>query len=141
MAKDKVLACLPQSYIGRLFDTLDISNPIGLDARDRIIALTEELGGESVMTIVKRAHTRNYVALGILIEGELHNALHGRPYDAGVLTQLINTETGIGRILGLERRPRQLEGVQAHLEKKRRPADVRESVKGSSESNRSSEAA
>jgi len=127
MAKDRAKAQLPASYNGSFFKSLDIESALTQNVQDRLTQLTRELGGDEVMTSVRMSHVRNYIALGVLIEGILHEALHGREYDAGVLTQLINTETGIGRILGMERRPRALDGVQDHL-RKRRPSESRQSA-------------
>jgi len=58
---------------------------------------------------------RRFTWFEVMIEGMECRAAAGEPVDIGSWTQLTNSWLGIARMLGLERRQKQVRTLQQHL--------------------------
>ena len=67
------------------------------------------------MISIKRSLVRRFTWFEVMIEGMECRAAAGEPVDIGSWTQLTNSWLGIARMLGLERRQKQVRTLQQHL--------------------------
>jgi len=88
---------------------------LGKAVVDRYSAVLADLGGEDNLTTIKRSLVRRFTWFEVMIEGMECRAAAGEPVDIGSWTQLTNSWLGIARMLGLERRQKQVRTLQQHL--------------------------
>jgi hypothetical protein len=99
---------IPVAYRGDFLSCLDRSKPVGQAMHDRLAMVIGDLGGEDNVATIKRSMARDWACLDVLVENLFCRLVDGEKVDAGALTQLMNTKTGLARLLGLARRPKQV---------------------------------
>jgi hypothetical protein len=105
---NKLLMSIPKGYRGDFLSCLDRSTPVGQAMHERCAMVISDLGGESELATVRRSTARDWAGLDVLVESLFCRVAAGEAVDTGALTQLMNTKTGLARILGLDRRPKQI---------------------------------
>jgi hypothetical protein len=106
----KLVMTLPEEYRGDFLSCLDRSTPMGQAMHERCEQVTADLGDDP--STVKRSTARDWAGLDVLVESLFCRVNAGEPLDIGALTQLINTKTGIARMLGLARRPKRVRSLR-----------------------------
>lgn len=107
----KLLASIPAKYRADFLDRVDRRTVLGRAVHDRYHAVISDLGGDDVLSTIKRSHVRRLVTLETMIEGIEARALSGEEVDAGSWTQLLNSWLGVAGRLGLERKPRNVRNL------------------------------
>jgi hypothetical protein len=104
MAREKqFISFMPPYFTGYLNACLDESTDLGRAFKERYQVLVDRLGGEETLTITKLSEARDFIALELVIEGDLSALLRREPVDRGALGQLMAVKTGKGRFLeGME---------------------------------------
>jgi hypothetical protein len=93
---------IPIDFRGDYAEAIDQSTALGATVAVRTDALVDEIGGGRHVGIVKRTLCRNFTIVGILIEGVASGISDLKPVDIGALSQLMNSQIGLARILGTE---------------------------------------
>jgi hypothetical protein len=107
----RLLASIPKKYEPDFMSRLDKRTVLGKAVVDRYQRVTVDLGGEENLTAIKRSLVRRLTWFEIMIEGMECRAAAGEGVDIGSWTQLVNSWLGIARMLGLERKPRNVRSL------------------------------
>jgi hypothetical protein len=102
----RLLAAIPEKYSPDFMDRLDKRTVLGRAVLERYQAVMCDLGGEEMLTTIKRSLVRRFTWFEIMIEGMECRAAAGEEIDIGSWSQLTNSWLGIARLLGLERKSR-----------------------------------
>lgn len=108
----RLLASIPSKYRPDFIERLDKRTVLGRAVHNRYHAVVSDLGGEEVLSTIKRSHVRRLVTLESMIEAIECRALAGEEVDAGSWTQLLNSWLGVAGRLGLERQSRNVRSLR-----------------------------
>jgi hypothetical protein len=111
----KLLSRIPADFRGDFMTIIDRNTPVGQAMHDRCAMVVTDLGGDDNLSTVKRSTARDWAGLDVLVESLLCRLAAGEEIDAGSLVQLMNTKTGIARMLGLDRRPKQVRSLAEYM--------------------------
>lgn len=102
----KLLAAIPAKYRPDFIERVDRRTVLGRAVYNRYHSVIADLGGDEALSTIKRSHVRRLVTLECMIEGIECHALAGEPVDVGCWVQMVNSWLGVARVLGLERKAR-----------------------------------
>jgi hypothetical protein len=111
----KLLATLPDSYSSNWVDKLDGRTKVATAVRARISELEADAGGAESLTAARRSLIRHAAWLDAIIDSYELRLAAGEQIDVGGLTQSLNSLLGLFRLLGLERRQKQVRNLRDYL--------------------------
>jgi hypothetical protein len=111
--KDKRLATIPSTYIPNFVERLDARTLLATVIPQRIASIESDLGGAEGLSYARRSLVRRVVWLEAVVETFEQNLASDRVTDLGAYTQAINSLLGLYRLLGLERKPRNVRSLAA----------------------------
>lgn len=118
-AKQKLLATIPTEYEPNFVERLDGRTKLAQVIPQRINAIESDLGGADSLSYARRSLVRRVVWLEAVVETYEQNLSRDVTIDLGAYTQAINSLLGLFRLLGLERKARNVRSLQDHLNSKR----------------------
>jgi len=107
----RLLAAIPEHYAPDFMERIDRRTVLGKAVLDLHTSLIEHLGGESEVTVTLRSVVNRYTWSEMILQGIECRAAGGEEVDVGSWTQMTNTQIGLARLLGLERRARPVESL------------------------------
>ncbi len=102
----KLLATLPDSYSANWLQRLDKRTKIARAVLSRIAELESDAGGGEALSAARRSLIRHAAWLDALVDSHELRLASGEQIDAGAYTQSLNSLIGLLRLLGLERKAR-----------------------------------
>lgn len=113
--KVRLLGSIPEKYAPDFMDRLDKRTILGRAIAERFEAVGNDCGGLDTLSHVKTGIVKRFLWMECCIEGFELQLAAGEQIDLGSYTQLCNTWLGLARLLGLERKPRPVRGLQEHM--------------------------
>jgi hypothetical protein len=108
----KLLATLPDSYRSNWLQRLDKRTKIARAVLSRIAELESDAGGADGLSAAKRSLIRHAAWLDALVDSHELRLASGEQIDSGAYTQSLNSLIGLLRLLGLERKPRNVRSLR-----------------------------
>ena len=102
----KLTATLPEQYSSDWLEHMDRRTKVWRAISDRIARLELDAGGADTLSHAKASILRRAVFLELLCESEEVRFAGGEAIDVGRFTQALNSMLGCYRLIGLERKPR-----------------------------------
>ena len=110
----KLMATLPDSYSANWLTKLDKRTKIARAVLARIAELESDAGGADALSAARRSLIRHAAWLDAVVDSHELRLAQGEQLDVGAYTQALNSLLGLFRLVGLERRSRKVEGLQAY---------------------------
>ncbi len=107
---------LPDRFSEQFLEGMDGRSRIAKELRSRLDDLMQDLGGELSLSYQRRSLAKRAVFLEATIEGREAALARGDDVDLGPLIQGVNSLIGLYRVLGLNRRSREV-SLNEYLEK------------------------
>lgn len=130
---------IPRDYRGDYSQAEDQSTALGMTVDMRTASLVAEIGGGRHVGIVKRQLARNFTIVGVLIEGTASGITELKPVDIGALSQLMNAQIGLARVLGTDVATQQVSTVSEWVRAKNAKAAAQTGSKADSTSDEPAE--
>ena len=108
------MSTLPDNYHANWLDKLDKRTKIARAVLARIAALESDAGGSDSLSSVRRSLIRHAAWLDAIVDSHEMRLAQGEQLDIGAYTQALNSLLGLFRLVGLERRAKRAEGLQAY---------------------------
>lgn len=106
---------VPERFDPQFLEDLDGRTLAAKRLRNRLAEVHADLGGVDVLSYSKRSLALRAIWLESWLEAREVEAAQGKPIDIGRQTQALNTLIGLWRLLGLERRPRDVPSLNEYL--------------------------
>lgn len=97
---------IPTDYSSDWLEKLDGRTRLAQACRSRYAALTDDLGGHDALSYQRRSLARRAVWLEAVIETQEAALARGEDVDQGRMTQALNSLVGLFKVLGLDRKAR-----------------------------------
>ena len=108
----KLLATLPDSYSADWLQRLDKRTKIARAVLSRIGELESDAGGADTLSSVRRSLIRHAAWLDALVDSHELRLASGERIDSGAYTQSLNSLIGLYRLIGLERRQKNVRSLR-----------------------------
>lgn len=120
----RLLASIPEKYTPDFLERLDKRTVLGRAVVDRYESVVSDMGGVDALSTVKHSLVRRFVWFEVMIEGIECRAAGGEGVDVGTWTSLVNSWLGVARLLGLDRKAKDANGLRDRLNARRQPVTL-----------------
>jgi hypothetical protein len=111
----KLKAGLPDGYRAGWLDKLDRRTKVARAILQRIGSLTSDAGGPDGLSHARTSLIRRAAFLEAICESHELKLAAGEEIDIGSYTQTLNSMLGLYRLLGIERKARNVRGLHEHM--------------------------
>jgi hypothetical protein len=111
----KLKAGLPAGYRAGWLEKLDRRTRVARTIMQRIAILASDAGGADVLSHAQQSLIKRAVFLEAITESHELRFAAGEQIDVGAYTQALNSMLGVYRILGIERRARNVPNLSDYL--------------------------
>ena len=118
-AKSQLSRVLPVKFEESLVSALDGRSRLGREVRERLQAMTNDLGGRGTLSHAQYSLAKRGVWLEMLLEAEELRIAAGQGVDIAPHTQLVGALLSIYKALGLKRQPKPTPSLSDYLEGRR----------------------
>lgn len=109
----RLLTSIPQEYSPDFMSRLDKRTVLGKAVNELHASLIEHVGGDGQVTVPLRSIVNRYTWSEMILQGMECRAAAGEELDVGSWTQMTNTQLGLARLLGLNRRSKPVESLES----------------------------
>ena len=109
-------AAMPERYAPDFLSRMDGRCKVARVLRDRLHALTQDLGGTDAMSYQQRSLCMRAIHLEARIEGWENQLAQGKPVDTGPYVQAVNALQGLYKGLGLSRQAKRVPALHEYLD-------------------------
>lgn len=114
---------IPTQFEPRFLEHMDQRTVAARELRQRLNAITDDLGGADQLSYARRSLVRRAVWLESWLETQEAKAAQGEDVDIGRQTQALNALLGLYKTIGLERRAKEVPSLHDYLNQKARGAE------------------
>lgn len=100
MGQQRKEIALPNRFRPQFWDEQDGRSVVVKEIRNRVAQLEQDCGADSYQ---KQLLCQHAVFIALQLETAQIDAVHGKPFNAGVYTQMVNCLSGLLAKLGLEK--------------------------------------
>ena len=112
---NKLMATLPGTYRAGWLDDLDMRTKVARAIMQRIAALTSDAGGADSLSHAKISLIRRAAFLEAICESHEMKLAVGKEVNIGAYTQSLNSMLGLYRLLGIERKARDVGTLKDYI--------------------------